>query len=61
MRDAARRANLGATMTTLRLGTVPYLNAAPLLGGLDDEPRVELSHAVPSQLAVSSAQVGMQQ
>ena len=38
-------------MTTLRLGTVPYLNAAPLLGGLDARDDIELVHAVPSQLA----------
>lgn len=38
-------------MSLLRLGTVPYLNAAPLLGGLDAEDDVQLVHAVPSELA----------
>ncbi|MFT7462350.1 MAG: chorismate dehydratase [Pseudohongiellaceae bacterium] len=35
----------------LRLGTVPYLNALPLVVGLDDTPGVQLVAAVPSQLA----------
>lgn len=35
----------------LRLGTVPYLNALPLVAGLDATPSVELVAAVPSQLA----------
>ncbi len=38
-------------MTMLRLGTVPYLNAAPLLGGLDARSDVQLVQAVPSALA----------
>lgn len=38
-------------MTNLRLGTVPYLNAAPLLGGLDERTDVDVVHAVPSDLA----------
>ncbi len=35
----------------LRLGTVPYLNALPLVAGLDACPGVQLTAAVPSQLA----------
>jgi chorismate dehydratase len=34
----------------LRLGTVPYLNAQPLVAGLDAQPGVVLERAVPSQL-----------
>jgi len=34
----------------LRLGTVPYLNAQPLVEGLDAQPDVVLERAVPSQL-----------
>lgn len=35
----------------LRLGTVPYLNALPLVEGLADEKGVQLVTAVPSRLA----------
>lgn len=38
-------------METLRLGTVPYLNARPLVAGLAAEPGVTLSESVPSELA----------
>ena len=34
-----------------RLGTVPYLNALPLVGGLADAPGVELVEELPSRLA----------
>ncbi len=34
----------------LRLGTVPYLNAQPLVAGLDAQPDVVLERAVPAQL-----------
>jgi len=37
--------------TSLRLGCVSFLNAKPLIYGLDDEPRVALSLEVPSKLA----------
>lgn len=37
--------------TPLRLGTVPYLNALPLVDGLDADPRVQLVEDVPSVLA----------
>lgn len=36
----------------MRVGSVPYLNAKPLIWGLDREPDVDLSYAVPSELAV---------
>jgi len=35
----------------LRIGSVPYLNAKPLVWGLDREPDVELMYDVPSRLA----------
>jgi chorismate dehydratase len=35
----------------LRLGTVPYLNARPLVDGLQRDARVSLAQAVPSALA----------
>ena len=35
----------------LRLGSVPYLNALPLLDGLGEDPRVSLVQDVPSALA----------
>lgn len=35
----------------LRVGSVPYLNARPLVVGLDDDPRVEYRECVPSRLA----------
>ncbi len=38
-------------MSALRLGAVPYLNAAPLLEGLSGDPQVALELAVPSVLA----------
>ncbi|GJM26917.1 MAG: chorismate dehydratase [Phycisphaerae bacterium] len=34
-----------------RLGVVSYLNAKPLTCGLDDDPNLELTHAVPAALA----------
>ena len=34
-----------------RLGSVPYLNARPLVAGLGDEPGLTLSEAPPSELA----------
>jgi len=37
--------------TPLRLGTVPYLNALPLVEGLADDARVALHEDVPSVLA----------
>jgi chorismate dehydratase len=37
--------------TQLRLGSVSYLNAKPLIYGLDDNPRVSLALDVPSKLA----------
>lgn len=39
------------TPTPLRLGSVPYLNALPLVTTLAAEPRVALSTDVPSRLA----------
>lgn len=36
----------------LRVGSVPYLNARPLVHGLDADPEVVYSEAVPSALAV---------
>lgn len=36
---------------TLRLGVVPYLNVAPIIHGLRDDPRFELVAEVPSRLA----------
>ncbi len=36
----------------MKIGSVPYLNAKPLIWGLPHEPGVDLSFAVPSQLAV---------
>lgn len=35
---------------TLRVGSVSFLNATPLIHGLDGEPGVELSREVPSRL-----------
>ncbi|CAN5384242.1 menaquinone biosynthesis protein [soil metagenome] len=37
--------------TSLRLGSVSFLNAKPLIYGLEEEPRISLSLAVPSMLA----------
>lgn len=37
--------------TQLRLGSVSFLNAKPLIYGLDEEPNVELTLHVPSRLA----------
>ena len=34
-----------------RIGVVPYLNALPLIEGLDGRPDVELRRAVPSRLS----------
>lgn len=36
----------------MKIGSVPYMNARPLIWGLPREPDVDLSFAVPSQLAV---------
>jgi chorismate dehydratase len=38
-------------MTPVRLGAVGYLNARPLLFGLDREPRFELRYDLPSECA----------
>jgi len=35
----------------VRLGSVPYLNARPLVAGLEDRPGVALTEAPPSELA----------
>jgi chorismate dehydratase len=35
---------------SLRVGSVPYLVARPIDGGLGDEPEIELSHALPARL-----------
>jgi chorismate dehydratase len=40
-----------AETAALRLGVVSYLNAAPLVHGLDGEPRFELRREVPSRVA----------
>ena len=36
----------------MRIGSVPYMNAKPLIHGLDREPGIELIFEVPSKLAV---------
>lgn len=36
--------------TTYRVGCVSYLNAKPLIAGLDDEPRIEVKPDVPARL-----------
>ena len=36
---------------TLRLGVVSYLNAVPLVHGLDGDPRFTLVRDVPSRIA----------
>ncbi|MFG0317830.1 MAG: menaquinone biosynthetic enzyme MqnA/MqnD family protein [Planctomycetota bacterium JB042] len=38
-------------MTPLRIGSVPYLNARPLVAGLADDPDVRYREEVPSRLA----------
>ena len=38
-------------MTKVRLGAVGYLNARPLVYGLDDSPRFAVRHDVPSECA----------
>jgi chorismate dehydratase len=38
-------------MTTVRLGAVGYLNARPLVYGLDREPRFRLRYDIPSECA----------
>ena len=38
-------------MSRLRLGVVSYLNAEPLVSGLQDDPRFELLRDVPSRVA----------
>ena len=35
----------------MRIGSVPYLNAKPLIWGLDREPEVQLTYEAPSRLA----------
>lgn len=40
-----------APATVVRLGAVAYLNAAPLLHGLETEPRFALERALPSAVA----------
>ncbi len=35
----------------IRVGAVTYLNAKPLVEGLDDDPRIDLSFDLPSRLA----------
>ncbi len=42
---------LPAIQTKLRLGSVSFLNAKPLIYGLDEEPLVKLTLDVPSKLA----------
>lgn len=42
-----------ATSNTLRVGTVPYLVARPLDWGLEEEPGITLTRAVPSTLVDS--------
>jgi chorismate dehydratase len=37
-------------MKTLRLGAVPYLNVAPMIHGLQDDPSIEIVRDVPSRL-----------
>ncbi len=39
-------------MSKLRVGSVPYLNARPIVVGLDRDPRIEYVEHVPSRLAV---------
>ena len=43
--------NLSDTSRVLRIGSVSFLNALPLIDGLDREGRVDLVRAVPSRLA----------
>src|SRR5437870_1805327 len=40
-----------AIRTELRLGSVSFLNAKPLIYGLDTEPHISLALDVPSRLA----------
>jgi chorismate dehydratase len=42
---------VGPRRATLRLGVVSYLNAAPLVYGLEQEPGLELVRDVPSRIA----------
>jgi chorismate dehydratase len=44
-------ADAGGRPAVLRLGAVSYLNAEPLVYGLDDQPRFELERDVPSRVA----------
>jgi chorismate dehydratase len=48
---ALRAATEGAPSSLLRLGAVSYLNAQPLIHGLDDEAGVRLERGVPSRVA----------
>ena len=41
----------GTSSTLLRLGAVSYLNAQPLIHGLDKEPAVRIEQDVPSRVA----------
>jgi chorismate dehydratase len=45
----------GSTPPTIRVGTVPFLNAAPLTHGLDDVPGVSLVRRLPAPLSASLA------
>ena len=46
-----RAPRAGAGSSVLRLGAVSYLNAQPLVHGLESEPRVRLEGDVPSRVA----------
>lgn len=46
-----RTPSRGAPSALLRLGAVSYLNAQPLIHGLDREPAVDLEQDVPSRVA----------
>jgi len=48
-----RRPSAGAGSGVLRLGAVSYLNALPLVHGLEGEPELRLERAVPSRVARS--------
>ena len=53
MELARERATIAVDMAetpTLRVGIVPYLVARPLEEGLEDEPGIDVHHAVPSRL-----------
>ncbi len=46
-----RAPSKGTPATLLRLGAVSYLNAQPLIHGLDEEPAVRVEQDVPSRVA----------